>query len=176
MNGISRIEDEDEHDLRKRKGDRSNLEGPHSRDRYSRYDTGRLASFRRHRQTYRHLAVVLLAQSTAVLPRHTDRMLALLVKTRVVNDPVQPVSRVRVAAEPSAAPARAAPYRTTPTSPRNDAATGVARLHAPVPDVPPAARRSCAELAASALGNSPSILIRDRYAQALHKMFQIRLE
>jgi hypothetical protein len=38
-----------------------------------------------------HLAVILLAQLPAVLPRHAHRMLSLLRKTRVINDPVQPV-------------------------------------------------------------------------------------
>nr|WP_175003449.1 hypothetical protein [Burkholderia lata] len=44
----------------------------------------------------------------------------------------------------------------------------VARLHVRVSDAPPTARRACVELAASAIGNRPSIRIRDRYAQVLH--------
>nr|WP_174983035.1 hypothetical protein [Burkholderia lata] len=43
-----------------------------------------------------------------------------------------------------------------------------ARLHVPVSDAPPTARRACVELAALALGNRSSIRIRDRYAQVLH--------
>ena len=39
------------------------------------------------RQRHRHLAVVLLAELTAILPRHADRMPPLLGKARVVNDP-----------------------------------------------------------------------------------------
>lgn len=40
-----------------------------------------------HRQADRHLAIVLLAELTAVLPRHADRMLALLRKPGVIDDP-----------------------------------------------------------------------------------------
>ena len=39
------------------------------------------------RQRYRHLAIVLLAELTAILPRHADRMPSLLGKARVVDDP-----------------------------------------------------------------------------------------
>ena len=41
----------------------------------------------RERQAHSHLAVVLLAQLAAVLPRNADRMLALLGKAGVVHDP-----------------------------------------------------------------------------------------
>ena len=41
----------------------------------------------RHRQADRHLAVVLLAQLAAILPRHADRVAALLGKAGVVDDP-----------------------------------------------------------------------------------------
>jgi hypothetical protein len=41
-----------------------------------------------HRQAYRHLAIVLLAKLPAILPRHADRVLALLGKAGVINDPV----------------------------------------------------------------------------------------
>ena len=41
-----------------------------------------------HRQTHRHLTVVLLAELAAVLPRHPNRVLALLRETGVVDDPV----------------------------------------------------------------------------------------
>ena len=41
----------------------------------------------RNRQAHGHLAVVLLAQLAAVLPRHADRVLALLGKAGVVHDP-----------------------------------------------------------------------------------------
>ena len=39
------------------------------------------------RQRYRDLAIVLLAELTAILPRHPHRMRALLGKARVVDDP-----------------------------------------------------------------------------------------
>ena len=39
------------------------------------------------RQRHRHLAIVLLAKLPAILPRHADRMLALLGKAGVVDDP-----------------------------------------------------------------------------------------
>ena len=42
---------------------------------------------RRHRQRDRHLAIVLLAQLPAILPRHADRMPTLLGKAGVVDDP-----------------------------------------------------------------------------------------
>jgi hypothetical protein len=41
-----------------------------------------------HRQAHRHLTVVLLAELAAVLPRHPNRVLALLRETGVVDDPV----------------------------------------------------------------------------------------
>ena len=41
----------------------------------------------RHRQAHRDLAVVLLAELAAILPCHADRMLALLGKAGVVDDP-----------------------------------------------------------------------------------------
>ena len=40
-----------------------------------------------HRQAYRNLAVVLLAQLTTILPGHADRVAALLRKAGVVDDP-----------------------------------------------------------------------------------------
>ena len=45
------------------------------------------AAFTRDRQRHRHPAVILLARLAAVLTRHPDRMLALLRKSRVVDDP-----------------------------------------------------------------------------------------
>jgi hypothetical protein len=42
-----------------------------------------------HREADRHLTVVRLAQLPAVLPRHTHRVLALLGKAAVVDDPVR---------------------------------------------------------------------------------------
>nr|WP_175000423.1 hypothetical protein [Burkholderia lata] len=56
----------------------------------------------------------------------------------------------------------------SPAAPRGIVAPFVARLHVPVSDAPPTARRACVELAAPALGNRPSILLRDRYSQVLH--------
>jgi hypothetical protein len=49
---------------------------------------GQAGLFIGHRDAHRHLAVVLLAQYPAVLPRHPHRVLALLRKARVVDDPV----------------------------------------------------------------------------------------
>jgi hypothetical protein len=40
-----------------------------------------------HRHTYRYLAVVLLAQLAAILPGYTDRVMAFLGETRVIDDP-----------------------------------------------------------------------------------------
>ena len=41
----------------------------------------------RRRQAHRHLAVVLLTQLATILPRHTDRVAALLRKAGVIDDP-----------------------------------------------------------------------------------------
>jgi hypothetical protein len=38
-------------------------------------------------QAHRHLTIVLLAKLAAILPRYADRVLALLRKTRVIDDP-----------------------------------------------------------------------------------------
>ena len=48
---------------------------------------GQAALMGGHGQTYRHLAVVLLAQLAAILPGHTNRVAALLRKAGVVDDP-----------------------------------------------------------------------------------------
>src|ERR1700683_824682 len=40
-----------------------------------------------HRQAYRHLAVVLLAQLATILPGYTNRVAALLRKASIINDP-----------------------------------------------------------------------------------------
>ena len=55
--------------------------------RYRSIGNGQAALMSGHRQTYRYLTVVLLAQLTAILPGHTDRVTALLRKASVIDDP-----------------------------------------------------------------------------------------
>ncbi len=109
------------------------------------------------RQRHRDLAIVLLAELAAILPRHADRMPALLGKAGVVDDPGldRPVPL-----DLPAAPARApwpAPSRPTRAPRRqNAAAIDAAPPPAPAPSPPPSARRSCARPASAAPRNNPA--------------------
>jgi len=50
------------------------------------------------RQRYRDLAVVLLAELAAILPRNADRMPSLLGQAGIVDDPSQPPAVMNLAA------------------------------------------------------------------------------
>ena len=110
-----------------------------------------------HRQAHRDLAVVLLAELAAILAGHADRMLALLGKAGVVDDPGADRSLLLERRQHLApAPPQAPPRPTTPPSPRSDAATDAPPGPARAQPAPPSAPRSCARPAAAAPCNRPS--------------------
>ena len=86
----------------------------------------------RHRQRHRDLAVVLLAELAAVLPRHADRMLALLGDAGVVDDP-GPDRRLLLNRRQHDTSRTAASSRPRPKAPwpRSGAATGAWRRPRP---------------------------------------------
>ena len=100
---------------------------------------------RAHRQTHRHLAVLLFAHLTAVLPSDSHRMLALLRETRCHPQSTPPPDRASASpATPAAAPQPASPRHSRAPQPPNDAATDACGERCRAPGAPPSARRSCA--------------------------------
>ncbi len=119
------------------------------------------------RQRHRHLAIVLLAELAAILPRHADRVPPLLGKAGIVDDPrLDRPAAARSPAAPSRAPWPAPARPTTAPCRQNAAATGAAPPPAPAPSPPPSAPRSCARRASAARGSNPAAAPPDRHGRS----------
>ena len=121
----------------------------------------------RHRQADRDLAVVLLAQLAAILPRHADRVAALLGKACVVDDPRLDRFVTRDGWQDTVrAHGATSPDRTTAPGPQSAAAIDVAPRFAPARSLPPMVRRSCGPPPTAARYSSPRMASHGQHGPA----------
>jgi hypothetical protein len=121
------------------------------------------------------LAVVLLAQLTAILPGHPDRMPPLLGKARVIDDPRFDRPAILDRRQHKLAhPWPASQRPTTVRSPQNEARIDASRRPAPVLSLPPSVRRSCARSASTAPGSNHASAPVDRHGPAPRRALRHR--